>query len=94
MAEPWFIVDPRAARAWTNALLAAVEADAISKDTLLEELLRWISESEVEEFCRRCLWLRDDDNQCIIGEAVESLSDEEVESIMDNFGYPGNRSHY
>lgn len=94
MAEPWIAVNPRESRAYTNALLEVVEEGMLSKDILLQELLLWMSESEVADFCERSLLLRDDDNECIIREADENLTDEEVESIMDNFGYPGNRSHY
>lgn len=76
MAAPWITVNPREARGFTNGLLEAVEEGLISKDSLILELLTWMSESEVEEFCRRSLWLRDDDNEPIIREADEEKETE------------------
>lgn len=77
MAEPWIAVNPRESRAYTNALLEVVEEGMLSKDILLQELLLWMSESEVADFCLRSLLLRDDDNLPIIREADEDEVEED-----------------
>lgn len=88
MAEAFRTVGWGETRGFTNALLDLVEEGMISKDILLQELLSWMSEDEVEEFCRRNLALRDDDNESIIRRA------EDVEDALDDFNYVGSRDHY
>jgi hypothetical protein len=88
VAEAFRTVGWGETRGFTNALLDLVEEGMISKDILLQELLSWMSEDEVEEFCRRNLALRDDDNESIIRRA------EDVEDALDDFNYVGSRDHY
>lgn len=70
MADPLVVV-PRRARAYTRALLELVDEGVLDQYVLLTELLLWMSENEVQDFCERNLLLRDEDNQCIIREEEE-----------------------
>lgn len=76
MADPIVTVDPRSARGYTNALLEMVDDGMMDKDVLLQELLLWMSEHEVQDFCQRSLLLRDDDNECVIREEEEEECEE------------------
>ena len=78
-------------RGFTNALLDLVDEGMISKEILLHELLSWMSEDDVEEFCRRNLMLRDEDNEPIIRREEEA---DEDEAALDDFNYVGSRHHY
>lgn len=91
MSEPFKIVSRRGSRAYTCALLELMDEGVLDKDQLIGDLLTWLSEHDVEQFCKRNL--RDEDNECIIREE-EDLTDDEVQDIMDDFNYPGNKSHY
>ena len=44
--------DRRVSRKYTSALLDAVAEGAIDKDSLINDLLGWMSESDVKEFCQ------------------------------------------
>ena len=90
MAEAFRTVGWGEIRGFTNALLDLVEEGIISKDILLQELLSWMSEDEVEEFCLRNLALRDDDNEPII----RRIDVDEDDAALDDFNYVGSRYHY
>lgn len=49
----WTAKDMRLSRAYTTALLEAVEDGMLDKDTLIADLVGWMSEHEVEQFVRR-----------------------------------------
>lgn len=49
----WTAADTRRSREFTCAVLDAVEQGILDKDTLIADLLGWMSESDVEEFVRR-----------------------------------------
>jgi hypothetical protein len=59
-----------------------VEQGAFDKDTLIKDLLGWMSEDEVKEFARA--------NDIFIG----TMDSEEIVDIMDDFNYSGSRHHY
>lgn len=86
------VIDPRDSRAYTVALLELVDEGVLDKDTLIQDLLGWMSESDVEGFCQKNL--RDDDtNECLIGPEVDEDEDEDYDP-MDDFNYVGSRHHY
>jgi hypothetical protein len=91
MAKAFYSVAYGDTRGFTNALLELVEDGMLSKDALIGELLRWMSEDEVEDFCTRNLMLRDDDNMPIIRREDE---EDEDEAALDDFNYVGSRHHY
>lgn len=66
MAEPLYAIGWGNPRGFTDALLEAVDEGLIDRDMLLQSLLAWMSESEVEDFCERNLMLRDEDNEPVI----------------------------
>ena len=49
----WTARDARMSRQYTTALLEAVEDGMLDKDSLIADLLGWMSEHEVEQFVRR-----------------------------------------
>lgn len=72
-------------RGYTCALLELVEDGIVDKDWLIKNLLDWMSEYEVKDFCNHNL--RDDEtNEPLIG-----LDEEEDE---DDFNYVGSKEHY
>ena len=74
----WKVIDPSDPRAYTCALLELVDEGALDKDTLIQDLLGWMDEGDVEEFCKRNL--RDvDTNECLIGPE----DDEDYEPDVD-----------
>lgn len=91
MAEAFRLVHSGDTRGFTNAIQDLVEEGLIDRDLLISELLRWMSEDEVEEFCVRNLALRDDDNEPII-RCIED-ADEDDDAVND-FNYFGSRDHY
>jgi len=78
MAEAWKTVKKYEARGFTNALLELMDEGVLSAESLVEDLLSWMSEGDVQEFCERRLELRDEDNECII--RLESEEDEDGEA--------------
>jgi tRNA(Met) C34 N-acetyltransferase TmcA len=89
MAKAFYTVAFGDSRGFTNALLDLVDEGALNRDILIGELLRWMSEDEVEEFCTRNLLLRDDDNEPII-----RREEDEDEAALNDFNYVGSRNHY
>ena len=67
----WKVIDPRESRAYTCALLELADEGMLDKDTLLQDLLGWMSEHDVEQFCKKKL--RDEDNECLIGFEDETV---------------------
>ena len=76
MANP--IVVASGVRAYTNALGELLDMGMISEGELLNDLLCYLSEQEVEDFVIRNLRLRDDDNECIIRHEDELEQEEET----------------
>ena len=91
MAEAFRTIHWGDTRGFTNALEELVEEGMISKEILLQELLSWMSEDDVERFCLRNLLLRDDDNEPIIRRAED---EDESDAALDDFNYVGSRHHY
>ena len=85
---PYKIVNPADSRAYTCAVLEMLDNGELDKDQLIQDLLGWMSEDEVRQFCQRNL--RDDENECIIG----TEDDEDEEDPLDDFNYVGSRHHY
>lgn len=56
----WTAKDARRSRKYTTALLDMVEQGVVDKDSLIQDLLGWMSEDEVKEFARRNDYLQDD----------------------------------
>lgn len=49
----WTAKDMRQSRPYTTALLNAVDEGVADKDTLIRDLLGWMSEADVKEFVQR-----------------------------------------
>lgn len=75
MAHPQRVVTRRTARAFTCALLELLDEGFLDKDILIENLLSWMSEADVEQFCRKNL--RDEDNESIIRFDTEVKGEED-----------------
>ena len=73
MAQPWKVLNKNDARAYTCGLLDLVDEGMINKEQLIEDLLTWMSEYEVEQFCKQML--KDDDNECVIRDDSEVEED-------------------
>jgi len=52
------------ARSYTCAVLELMDEQIIDPRILAQDLLGWLSESEVKDFCNR--YLRDEDNEPLI----------------------------
>jgi hypothetical protein len=86
-------IDPYDTRAYTCAVLELVDEGMLDKDTLIADLLGWMSEFEVEQFCRKNL--RDDDtNECLIGPEQDDEEEDSDEAALNDFNYVGSRHHY
>lgn len=90
MGRPWKVIDPHASRAYTCAVLELADEGTWDKQWLIEQLLGWMSEYDVEQFAKKML--RDEDNECIIRE--DDVSDEDAEAMLDDFNYVGSKHHY
>lgn len=73
MAQPYKVIDKHDARAYTCALLELVDEGMLDRDQLIEDLVTWMSEYEVEQFCKQML--KDDDNECVIRDESEVEED-------------------
>ena len=70
--------------------LQLVEDGLVDAQSLLEACLSYMSHDDVRDMLdANELSPRFDEEQ-----DEDELSDEDVEAIMDDFNYPGNRSHY
>ena len=49
----WTARDARMSRRYTTELLDMVEQGMVDKDSLIQDLLGWMSEADVEQFARR-----------------------------------------
>jgi hypothetical protein len=56
-------VDRRNPRGYTTALLDMVDEGLVDKDTLIRDLLGWMSESEVQEFSLRNDYILNEDEE-------------------------------
>ncbi len=61
--------DHRRSRQYTVALLTAVEDGILDKDSLINDLLGYLSEAEVEDFVRRndleeAIGITDEEEEC------------------------------
>lgn len=82
-------INPRDSRGYTRALLELVDEGILDRDQLIQDLLGWMDEADVEQFCKKNL--RDDDtNKCLIGPEED---DEELDP-MDDYNYVGSPYHY
>jgi hypothetical protein len=79
MAEAFRIVSWGETRGFTNALLDSVEEGSLKADKLLETLLLWMGEYEVECFCLRSPDMRDEDNEPIVRRETDSDDEEGAE---------------
>ena len=94
MSQPWKVINPSDSRAYTCAVLELVDEGFLDKDTLIQDLLGWMDEDEVRQFCDKNL--RDDnDNEPLIGPVDEDEDEDDEEyDPMDDFNYVGSRHHY
>lgn len=76
MAEAFRTVSSGEPRGFTNALLDLVEEGLLDKDFLLQTLIAWMSEDEVERFCLRSLDMRDEDNDPFVRRETDSDDEE------------------
>ncbi len=70
------------ARAYTCRVLELLDEGMLDKDNLIQDLLGWMSEDDVKQFCERNLQ-----------DLFEDEDDEERDP-MDDFNYVGSRHHY
>jgi hypothetical protein len=59
----WTARDARRSRPYTTALLEAVDEGIFDRDALIQDLLGYLSEAEVQDFVRKndlMPWLEDD----------------------------------
>lgn len=82
----WTAKDARRARPFTTALLEAVDAGMLDKDTLLNDLLGWMSEHDVEQFVRA--------NDLLEAVDMEDEEEEDDNDPMDDVNYVGHPCHY
>lgn len=77
---PQYVINPRSTRAYTSALLEMVDNGEVDKDTLIQDLLGWMSEDSVKGFCEKNF--RDEVNDCLIGpeDDEEDEDEDEVDS--------------
>ena len=54
-------------RKYTNKIIGMVDEGLLDRDTLIRDLLSWMSESDVEEFYDRNLYEPDDDEDELDG---------------------------
>lgn len=77
MARPLVTVNWGDSRAYTNAVYELLDEGMLDKDTLIDELLRWMSEYEVQELVTRSDLFRDEDNECIVRREEETHDEDE-----------------
>lgn len=78
MARPVIEVKSGGVRGYTNGLLDAIDEGLVSKDDLINDLLCYLSESDVEDFVQKNYRFRDDDNECMIRVPDEDELEETV----------------
>lgn len=72
-------------RKYTIKLLEMLDGDVIDPKIALEAALAYMSEDEVEDMMRINGMLDFED---------EDMTEDEVQTALDSFGYPGSRYHY
>jgi hypothetical protein len=63
MIMTWSAQHARESRRVTTELLDLVEQGVIDRDSLIRDLLGWMSESDVAEFAHRNDYITDDEDQ-------------------------------
>lgn len=71
-------------REYTNKLLEAMDEGMIEPKTLVEQLVAWMSEDDVRDFCVSYEYFNEE----------EEDTEEEDEDPMDDFNYVGSPHHY
>lgn len=74
MAKPQIVIKPGQSRPYTCGLLELVDWGVLDRDQLIRDLLMWMSEADVETWCKK--HLRDEDNDCMIGPEDEDDEDD------------------
>ena len=59
----WTAKDMRQSRRYTTELLDMVDQGVIDKDSLIADLLGWMSEDDVAEFARRNDYIQNDPDE-------------------------------
>ena len=75
-------------REYTCRLLDMVEQGALDKDSLINDLLGWMSEDEVKEFARANDIIQYDEDD------EDEVVDAEIDDVMNDFNYTGSPHHY
>lgn len=75
---PQYTINPRDSRAYTGALLEMVDNGEVDRDTLIQDLLGWMDEDSVREFCNKNF--RDEDNDPVIGPDEDDDEDDELDA--------------
>lgn len=63
MIMTWSAQHARASRRVTNQLLDLVDEGVVDRDSLIRDLLGWMSEEDVAEFARRNDYIIDDEDE-------------------------------
>jgi len=79
MAEAFRTISYGETRGFTNALLELVEEGLLDKENLLQLLIAWMSEDEVERFCLRSLDMRDEDNEPFVRHETDTDDEDDEE---------------
>ena len=79
----------RRTREYTIRLLELVDEGIVDRDSLIQDLLGWMSEDEVRQFALQSEYLNDDEE-----EDEEEDEDDEEYDALDDFNYVGSRHHY
>ena len=69
-------------REYTIRLLELVDEGVIDRDSLIQDLLGWMSEDEVRQFALQSEYV------------VEEEEEDEEYDPLDDFNYVGSRHHY
>lgn len=77
MAEAFRTVSWGDSRGFTHAIMDLVEEGSLDVHVVLSNLLLWMSEHDVEQFCTRSIDMRDEDNEPIIRREEDSEDEDE-----------------
>jgi len=80
--KPIYTVGYGESHGFTNGVFALMGEGYMDESALLQEILLWIGENEVENFVKKSWLFRDEENECIIRRAAE---EEEMEEFEDEF---------
>ena len=78
-------VNTGTARAYTNAVIEAVESGVVDTDTLVRDLLNFMSEHDVQEFCEHYLSdvISEEDDELDAGFDFDEEADEDSDEDSD-----------